>query len=104
EAHVYPQPAWLPPWPECIEELEIPEHVIVDLVLRQASMRSVCTIHSLSEMMKIPIEVTESVFRKLNDQQYLEVRRMSGDDYVFTLSPAGRRLAAERAMTQRYAG
>ena len=97
-------PVWLPEYPFRIEDLDIAEQVLVDLVLRHAGMRNVCTIHLLSELMKMPIEICESIFRKLNDQQYLEVRRASGDDYIFTLSPTGRRLAAERALIQRYAG
>jgi hypothetical protein len=95
---------WTPPYPSRLDELDVPEQVVLDLVLRHASVRSVCTIHLLSEVMRLSLEITEAVFRKLNDQQYLEVRRMSGDDYVFTLSPGGRRLAAERALTQRYCG
>ena len=54
--------------------------------------------------MKLPLELAEAVFRRLNEQQYFEVRRMSGDDYVFSLSPSGRKLAAERALSSRYAG
>ena len=104
QASVYATPAWVPPAPFRIEDLDISENLIVDLVLRHASLRSVCTIHVLAGLLKLPLEITESIFRRLNDQQYLEVRRMSGDDYVFTLSPSGRRLAAERSLTQRYAG
>jgi hypothetical protein len=54
--------------------------------------------------MKIPLEIAEAIFRRLNDQQHLELRRMSGEDYVFSLSATGRRLAAERALSLRYAG
>jgi len=54
--------------------------------------------------MKLPLELAETVFRRLNDQQYVEVKRMLGDDYIFSLSPAGRKLAAERALSSRYAG
>ena len=54
--------------------------------------------------MKLPLELAEAVFRRLSDQTYVEVKRMSGDDYVFSLSPSGRKLAAERALSSRYAG
>ena len=37
-------------------------------------------------------------------REILEVKRMLGDDYVFVLSPEGRKLAAERALSSRYAG
>jgi hypothetical protein len=54
--------------------------------------------------MRLSLELTEALFRRLNEQQYCEVRRMSGDDYVFSLSPNGRKLAAERALLSRYTG
>jgi hypothetical protein len=58
----------------------------------------------LANLMKLPLELAEAVFRRLSDQQYVEVKRMLGDDYVFVLSPAGRKLALERALSSRYAG
>ena len=54
--------------------------------------------------MKLPLELAEAVFRRLSDQKYVEVQRMSGEDYIFSLSPEGRKLAAERALSSRYAG
>ena len=54
--------------------------------------------------MKLPLELTEGLFRRMNEQKYLDVRRMSGDDYVFSLSPVGTKLAAERAAAFRYTG
>ena len=74
----------------------MPEPLILDLAVRLTGLRGICTIHLLSELMKVPLELAESIFRKLNDQQYLEVRRMDGDDYVFSLSPSGRKLAGYR--------
>ena len=100
----YEAPSWLPPAHFRMDDLDISEALIVDLALRHASVRNVCTIHQLSDLMKLPLEITEAVFRQLNDQHYLDVKGMSGDDYIFTLNTTGRRLAAERAITQRYAG
>jgi len=97
-------PDFLPPPPSAIEDLGVSEHLLIDIALRHVYLRGVCSIHLLSELMKLSLEVTEALFRRLNDQQFFEVRRMSGDDYLFSLSNAGRRLAAERAQIVRYAG
>jgi hypothetical protein len=84
--------------------MDIPEQLLVDIALRQTYMRGTCTIQQLSDLMKLSLEMAEGLFRKLIDQQYLEVRRMIGDDYVFALSAAGRRLSTERSATLRYSG
>jgi hypothetical protein len=97
-------PGRLPDAPCLFEEIDIPEQMIVDIALRHIYLRSVCTIQLLSNLLKLSLELSEALFRKLSEQQYLEVRRMTGDDYVFSLSAAGRRLAVERAATMRYAG
>ena len=84
--------------------LDVPESLILDLAVRHVSLRGICTISVLAGLMKLPLEIAEAVFRRLSEQQYLEVKRMAGDDYVFSLSPAGRQLATERALSSRYAG
>ncbi len=90
--------------PLVFEDIDISEHLLVDIALRHVYLRSSCTIQLLSGLMKLSLELTESLFRRLVDQQYLEVRGMVGDDYVFALSPSGRRMAIERSATMRYAG
>src|SRR5450432_3746134 len=95
---------WRPGIPLVPEDVDISEHLIVDIALRHVYLRGTCTIHLLSELMKMSLELTEGIFRKLIDQQHVEVRRMAGDDYVFALSPAGRRMTNERSATLRYAG
>ena len=97
-------PRWLPKAPVVQEEIDISEHLLQDIALRHIYLRGTCTIHLLASVMKLSLEMTEGLFRKLIDQQHIEVRRMAGDDYVFGLSPAGRRMAMERAATVRYAG
>jgi len=97
-------PVWLPDPPRTLDEIDISESLILDLAVRHVSVRGTCSIGKLAQLMKLPLEFTEGVFRRLNDQQYFEVRRMAGDDYIFSLSPSGKRLAAERAQSSRYAG
>jgi hypothetical protein len=97
-------PEWLPGPPSMFGEMDVPEQMLIDIALRHVYLRNVCTIQLLADLMKLSLELAEALFRRLTDQQYLEVRRMTGDDYVFSLSSAGRRLAVERAATLRYAG
>jgi hypothetical protein len=97
-------PAYLPDAPRTLAEIDVPENLILDLAVRHVSTRGIATIEKLAKLMRLPLELTEGIFRRLNEQQYFEVRRMSGDDYVFSLSPSGRKLAAERALSSRYTG
>src|SRR5215472_4733819 len=90
-------PHYLPPPPRSLNDLGVPENMLIDLALRHINTRGLVTIQLLAHMLKLPIELAEMLFRHLSEQHYLEVRRMSGDDYVFSLSPAGRKLAMERA-------
>jgi hypothetical protein len=97
-------PRYLPAPPRLLDDIDIPESLLMDLAVRHVSIRGTATIHLLSRLMRLPLELTETLFRRLNEKHYFEVLRMSGDDYVFSLSPNGRKMAAERALTSRYAG
>jgi hypothetical protein len=97
-------PSYLPEPPQTLNDIDIPENLLLDLAVRHVSTRGTMTISLLASVMRLPLGFTETVFRRLNEQQYFEVRRMVGDDYVFSLSPAGRKLAAERALSSRYTG
>ncbi|MDP9053768.1 MAG: AAA family ATPase [Acidobacteriota bacterium] len=97
-------PRYLPAAPRLLEDIDIPEILLADLAVRHVSLRGTATIQLLASLMKLPLEPTEALFRRLNEKQYFEILRMSGDDYVFGLSPSGRKLAAERAVSSRYAG
>jgi len=104
ESHRLSPPAWQPSPPRRIEDLGIPEGLVFDIALRHVNHRGVCSIHQLAGLMKVSLEVAEPIFRHLNEHQQLEIRRMVGDDYVFSLSPNGRKIALERSLTSRYIG
>src|ERR1700733_13922796 len=97
-------PAYLPAPPQLFEQIDISEGRLLDLAVRHIGIRGIATIQLLASLMKLPLELAEAVFPRLNEQQYVEVRRMMGNDFVFSLSPNGRRLAAERVLASRYAG
>ena len=102
--HVFRLAGDAPLAPSLLDDFDVPEALLNDIALRHVTLRGICTIHMLSDLMKLPLEVTETIFRRFNDQQYCDVRRASGDDYVFSLSSEGRRIATERALVTRYAG
>jgi hypothetical protein len=97
-------PSYLPAPPQLLDDIDVSESLLVDLALRHVNMRGTATIHLLASLMRLPLELTETLFRRLNEKHFFEVLRMSGDDYVFSLSPNGRKLAAERALSSRYTG
>lgn len=95
---------WLPAAPVVLEDMGVSEHLLLDIALRHVYLRGTCTIHLLSGLMKLALETTETLFRRMIEQQFVEVRSTLGDDYVFALTPTGRRTSIERSETMRYAG
>ncbi len=73
-------------------------------MLRRLLLEGYSSLSSLSERLKLSIAVLETVFRHMRQQQMVEVRGMIGNDYSFSLSGAGRTLAAERFQLSQYAG
>lgn len=97
-------PRHLPAPPRLFDEIDIASDRLLDLALRHISVRGIATIQLLAHAMKLPLELSEAIYRRLSEQQCIEVRRTLGNDYVFSLSPNGRKIAAERALASRYAG
>jgi hypothetical protein len=98
------RPAYCPPQPETLEGLGIPSSLVTDLVLRRVYLIGESSFQSLSQALKLSTNVIETVFRDLRKQQLVEVKGMVGNDYNFTLTSAGRALAADRYRICHYAG
>lgn len=98
------RPAYCPPQPETVGALGIPHSLVTDLVLRRVYLAGESNFQSLSAALKLATAVVESIFRELRKQQLVEVKGMVGNDYNFTLTSAGRTLAAERYRICHYAG
>jgi energy-coupling factor transporter ATP-binding protein EcfA2 len=96
--------AYCPPMPETPEKLGIPRSLVIDLVMRRVYLSGLSNFQSLSEALKLSTSVIENIFRELRQQQLIEVKGMTGNDYNFTLTSAGRDLAAERYRITHYAG
>lgn len=94
-------------WPEVpdrVEDLGIPRSSVIDLILRRLYATGSGTLESLSSALKLSFAVVETLFHHLRQQHFLDVKGMIGNDYSFTLTSAGRELAAERAQVCSYAG
>ena len=98
------RPAYCPPQPESLEALRIPNSLVTDLVLRRVYLAGESNFQSLSDALKLSTAAVESVFRELRKQQLVEVKGMVGNDYNFTLTSAGRAMAADRYRICHYAG
>ncbi|HUO31180.1 MAG TPA: hypothetical protein VMU80_18295 [Bryobacteraceae bacterium] len=94
----------MPKAPVSQEQAGISSALIEDLFLRHVHLKRCNTIGAASESMALAYPIVERVFRDLRNQRLLEVSGMVGDDYVFTLTGAGRTVAAERCRMCQYAG
>ncbi|HXE62512.1 MAG TPA: hypothetical protein VN519_03180 [Bryobacteraceae bacterium] len=93
-----------PAIPRVLEDIDVSEHLLLDIAMRHIYLRGTCSIEMLAGMMKLSIEIAETIFRRLSDQKFIEVRRMVGDDYIFGLSAPGRAMSIERSATLQYSG
>ena len=95
---------FLPDTPVTQEQAGISAALIEDLFLRHVHLKRCNTIGAASESMALAYPIVERVFRDVRNQRLLEVSGMTGDDYIFTLTGAGRTMAAERCRMCQYAG
>jgi hypothetical protein len=97
-------PAFSPKAPEDLQNLDIPESLVEDLMLRRLYTIGSSSINSLCISLKLSFPVIHSMFERLRKRQLIVVTGMEGNDYTFTLSEAGRRLAATRFDMCHYSG
>ncbi|MGA2133960.1 MAG: AAA family ATPase [Bryobacteraceae bacterium] len=95
---------FMPKIPATQEQSELSAGLIEDLFMRHVHLKRCNTIGAVSESMALAYPIVEKVFRDVRNQRLLEVSGMVGDDYVFSLTGAGRALAAERCRMCQYAG
>ncbi len=96
--------AFSPVLPTNFQELGVPESLVMDLVVRRMLIEGHSSLGSLSRALRLPIPVVDIVFKHMRAQHLVEVKGMSGNDYNFTLSVAGKQLASERFQVSQYAG
>ena len=90
--------------PDRLEDLGVPRSVVADLVLRYLWLHGTGTLHLLHQTLKLSFPLLESLFHQFRNQQLLEVKGMTGDDYSFTLTASGRAQAAGRNEVCQYVG
>jgi len=67
-------------------------------------MEGYSSLTSLSRSLRVSIAVVDLVFKHMRAQHLVEIKGMTGNDYNFTLSGAGKQLAGERFGVSQYAG
>lgn len=96
--------AFWPAVPMRFNDLRIPKSVVVDLILRHLHLDGISTLEVTSRTLKIAIPILDALYRELRQQHLVEVKGAVGEDYQFSLTAAGRDLAAERFRVCRYVG
>src|SRR6266481_3176332 len=96
--------AFNPAVPQNFAELRISESLVLDLVLRRMLIEGYCTLAGLSRSLRISIPIVDLAFKHMRSQQLVEIKGMTGNDYNFVLSAAGKQLAGERFQVSQYAG
>ena len=97
------QECW-PVIPDRLEDLGIPRSIVSDLILRYLWLHGAGTLGALHEALKLSFPLLEGVFHQFRQQQLLEVKGMTGNDYSFILTAAGRNLASARNEVCQYVG
>src|SRR5450755_4344337 len=90
--------------PQTFDELGIPQSLVMDLMLRRLLLEGFSNLQSLGKKLRLSFPILNSVFQQMRQQQLVEIKGMSGNDYQFTLSGAGKLLASERFQISQYAG
>jgi predicted ATPase with chaperone activity len=105
-AHAAPtlrQDYW-PIVPDRLEDLGVPRSVVADLVLRYLWLHGSGTLARLNETLKLSFPLLETLFHQFRNQQLLEVKGMTGNDYSFSLTASGRTQASGRNEVCQYVG
>jgi predicted ATPase with chaperone activity len=96
--------AFSPTVPQNFKELGVSESLVLDLVVRRLLIEGYSSLASLSRSLRLSIPIVDTVFKHMRSQQLVEIKGMSGNDYNFVLSAAGKQLAGERFQVSQYAG
>ncbi len=99
-----PRFRYFPQKPMSLQELEIPESVVADILLRRVHRDGISSLQSLSQSLKLSFSIVSGVFQKLRSQQLFDISGLEGNNYFFSLTNAGRELAENRLRLSRYSG
>ena len=85
-------------------ELGISESLVHELFLKHVFQKGSGCLYGLSASLCLPVELVENIFHRMKSRQMVEVKGMSGDDYNFVLSQAGKAECIDRMQISRYSG
>ena len=95
----------LAPVPRTIEDLGLPETVIVDLILRRILFDGRTLLTRMAEALGLTGQLTESIVRYLReDKKYVDFESMVGRDWLVGLTAVGKKLANDSSERINYAG
>lgn len=97
-------PLFFPNVPDSLDELDIPDTMVEDLVLRRLFTTGTGSIRALSQALALSYPVVQAMFDRLRKKQFFEVKGMQGQDYTFTLSEKGQEFARKSYEICRYTG
>ena len=92
------------PAPRSEADLGVPESLVQELFLKHVFRKGSGSIFGLARSLCLTVGIVESVFHRMKTRQMIEVRGMTGDDYNFTLTNAGKAETLERMQLSRYCG
>jgi predicted ATPase with chaperone activity len=95
---------FFPAAPQAPLDLGVPYNILVDLMLKVTMLEGSTSLARLSQIMKVSAPISDAVFHHLRKEQFVEVKGMRGNDYEFTLSATGRKIAQDRYSINQYVG
>ena len=95
---------FFPRAPKATLDLGVPHNILVDLMLKMTMLEGLTTLSRVSYAMKIATPICDAVFHHLRQEQFVEVKGMHGNDYEFSLTAAGRKVARDRYAISQYVG
>ena len=97
----------LPPVPESLEELAIPQSIVEQLLLKYLYFRGELMGRDMGSLLGLSFSLIDELLEGLKRQHYVGVRKslgMGNMSGIFALTEAGRNLAREHLSNNQYAG
>lgn len=95
---------FFPPRPQSAVDLGVSYNMLVDLMLKVTMLEGSTTLNRVSQIIKVSVTICDSVFNHIRKEKFVEVKGMQGNDYEFTLSGTGRKVAQDRYAMSQYVG
>ncbi len=94
----------VPPTPTSLSQVGIRQSVLEDLALKILFLSGPFSVYELSRQLRLRLEVTDEIFRRLRTGQFCEVTGMHGNVANIAITSQGRSRALELLSMSQYAG